>query len=177
MRLDEILQFIPDTDASHWHVITDYPIFHHSFEFSSSGSGQASITGVESHTRRAVLRSDIDVALEWGMRRMRDEKEFYPWNEPQRFADPNVHTFWVDLFYRDAVVEREMLVSVDGSRATLPVAHSRRIDGKSFGEPATSGSYEHYTTRAEYDLARLIDDLDGGRDFDGYFARSKFKIE
>jgi hypothetical protein len=175
MRLDELLPVLSETDASHWEVLEGYPIFHHSFEISSRGGGDPAITGVETHTNRAILRSDVDIALEWGARRMPDEEEYYAWNDPQLFPDAGVRSFWVDLFYRGSVVYREMLAYVDGGRAVLPVADSRPAD------PATSSAtpqrkFEGQTSRQEYELARLIDTLGGGGEYESYFARSGFKV-
>lgn len=107
---------------------------------------------------------------------MRGEEEFYPWNVPPRFPDPAVHSFWVDLFYRGAVVYREMLVGVDGWRAILPVAESRPAAVEDESGSSRTREFEGYATRRECEFARLIDALNGHRDFDGYFTRSGFTI-
>ncbi|GAA1781628.1 hypothetical protein [Agromyces lapidis] len=176
MKLQELRDIITNTTPADWELVTHGPYYHDAFSTVSGGGGGLRIEEARSHGSKVVLRDDIDISIEWGFTwdDARDRGElWWPW--AKSFPDPNAYTFWVDIFYRGALVDRNTLVSVDGGRAYLPVADAVRIDGGSPMEPAEStDAYDFYVDEWDYGLARTVDGF-GHNEFDSYFARAGLK--
>ncbi|PYY34477.1 hypothetical protein [Curtobacterium sp. MCPF17_046] len=168
MKLDEIRALIAQTGSDDWQRI-EAPLYNHWIDWSSSGF-EGSIT----HTSRAVLRTDIDISVEWGMHRPGERDEYHPWAEGL-FADPDVHSFWVDVFYRGAHVDRRTLVSVDGNRAYFPSPKPTRADSDELVLSPDDAVFTWSVTEEEYAFAAAINDLDRN-DFEGLFSRTDVMI-
>ncbi|MBT9608143.1 hypothetical protein [Microbacterium sp.] len=154
MKLHEIRQEIRESMAEYWNYIPQGPLFN--YNLGNSGD-QAQVFGW--HDARAVLEHDVDIALEFGMSDDPfDNKE--NWTEEwSQFPDNKIRAFYCDVFYRGALVDRVLLASVDGHRATLPLPARR---------PGGGWTVEDWP----YQVARVVDDLHGHRDFEDYFRRS-----
>jgi len=114
MNMHELRGAITDTYDEHWHLVQDGPFFHDRVEDDT----------VQAHRKRAVLHSDINIAIEWGMAVDDDADaalDDYDWASHARLSDPKVHEIWVDVFYQGDLVDRVTLLDVDGHRAYLPV--------------------------------------------------------
>jgi hypothetical protein len=155
MKLHEIRTAIRESAAEYWNYIPEGPLFNYNL---GTSDGSAQVFGW--HDARAVLEDDVDIALEFGMSDDPfDHKE--KWTEDwAHFPDTQIVGFYCDVFYRGALVDRVLLTSVDGGRATLPLPDRKR-DGSGW----TVNDWPH-------ELARLVNDLHGRRDFEDYFERS-----
>ena len=165
MELNELRELIINTDDEYWHQLIVGPYFHD--RVTNDGN---EFTGTShSHYCRAVLRSDVNVALEWGLEHGDDDDSAgRPWSN---FPDKRVNSIFVDVFYLGALVDRTILVNVDGSRAYLPNYRTVRIDG---GDPYDfdNAEYQHQVSRWDYLLAQLLNQLSGRSEYESYFARS-----
>jgi hypothetical protein len=84
-----------------------------------------------------------------------------PW--ANRHPDPHATSYWYDLYYDSALIERFIIVSVDGGRALLPLP-TQRIGQ----ETRHSG-----VLRQHYHVAAI---LDSGGTLDDYMQRSRLII-
>lgn len=172
LKLQELRGLIASTTGSDWERVATGPYFHDGFSSVWDKEGSR-IEEARSHGEKAVLIDDIDVSLEWGFTWSDDRDESWPWADG--FPDQKAHSFWVDIFYRGALVDRVRLVSVDGGRADLPTAGAVRNDGGDPGQPAPSmASYDWYVDDWDYDVARVINSI-RGLDFDQYFRGAGLK--
>ena len=143
MRHDEVMNATLNTQAADW----------------------VSIEGIyrNGHHGRAVLRDDVDIALVWG----REHNDGEPWSHESwshSFPDRSVRGFYVEVLYRGQVVHADLLLGVDGHRATLPS-----------GTITTGGGVR--VTRAEAALAELVDELQGHHEFGRYMKQAGFEVE
>lgn len=153
MKLFEIRRIISDSWDDHWNVIREGPIYSYSL---GTINELATVAGY--HSARAVLLDDLDISIEYGMPSDPFDTRSN-WTESwSSFPDPKISGEYCDVFYRGALVDRTHLASVDGGRATLPLPQ-RKDD-------------EWITMDWPYQVARLIDGLNGGHDFADYFKRS-----
>lgn len=153
MQLHEIWDEIRKSYGEYWSYIPEGPLFNYNL---GTSNGVATVYGW--HDARAVLVHDVDIALEWGMSDDPFERklDYRPAWAP--FPDSVVSLFYADVFYRGSLVIRETLASVDGGRAVLPVPQTREGKLTAMDRP--------------YQLARVIDDIMGHREFESYFERS-----
>ena len=122
MRHDEIRSRVMGTDADDWHQIVCWggggPSYLNSFGVWTTSDGQMGFE-IESHSNLAVLREDVDLKIAWGLNTDRDGSLTFPWQN--NFADNKVTKMFIDILWRDSLVDREVVVSVDGGRALLPL--------------------------------------------------------
>lgn len=102
MSLDEMLTFIEDSNPN-----SDWKRFGTNYVSES--------VLIEDPRLRLTIHHD-----ESG-KQCEDFKE--PW--ANEFPDPHARGYWVDISYDRALIDRVILVSVDGGRAMLPVPKSR----------------------------------------------------
>lgn len=164
MHLWELRDQIASSGAGDWHVLESGPYFHDSFEAFTDHRGR----GLEHqrHQQRAVLYSDIDVSLEWGMT---PDDHGYDLKDFRAYADAltsvrekTVRVRTIDVFYRGALVDRLPVHLIDGGRVYLP-APSENDDGWS-----VSGWH--------HDVVRLVDALRTSSQFDSYFSFTEWNV-
>lgn len=154
MKHYELWNAIIGSYDEYWHRIEQGPLYNYNLGMAGS---DAVVAGW--HDARAVMIDDIDIALEWGMSADPFDlrSNWHPDWAP--FPDPSVSLCYADVFYRGALVERITMASVDGGRAYLPLP--RRGDDDNW-----------VVMDRPYQLARVISDIEGNRDFEDYFQRS-----
>lgn len=154
MQLREIRKTIAETWSDHWEQIDHGPLFRHTYTVEH----RKGIAEVHYHEARWVLREDIDISLEYGMAgNVLDGDEIdAPWGQ-------RVDYRLLDVFYRNALVDRVPIAAVDGFRALLPY-------------PDADGEGTWVVTPWRADAARLVDDLLGKRAFDRYLEQSGIKV-
>lgn len=164
--LQELRVTISDSNASHWNVVGEPgPTYRDRFAVTLGPAGAH--MEADSHLSLAVFKADVDLSIAWGMDldfawidgTLRDRRKF-DW--ASAFPDESVWVSIADVFWRGSLVDRVHYVLVDGARALLPWA--REYDGLK-------------TSRYEYDVARLLSDLSGHREFEYYFERAGFKLD
>jgi len=174
MNLYELQKAITDSTGHEWSRIAVGPFYHDRIWVADD----LEFTGdSHSHDARAVLISDLSISIEWGLRvhSRGDGDEHHLWASEPVFPDPSITSYWVDVFYNGAVVDREQIIAVDGHRAYLPNYHQARIDG---GDPTdySNAVFEFTTTSWQHGLARIVNELSGSDDWEtNYLARSGIK--
>ena len=126
-------------------------------ELSSAQSDwKAFSTGV---TAEAALREDprLRVTVRYDERGVHQEDFQEPW--ANKFPDPKAVSYWAELTYDRALIDRRVLVSVDGGRAMLPMPESR-VDLR--------------VSKIHYRMAELLDGLSTLPD---YFARAGLRVD
>jgi hypothetical protein len=168
MRLDEVHTAIAQTNPEDWRRI-EAPLYNHWIDWSTSG-----FEGSVTHTSRAVLRSDIDIAIEWGMNRPGDRDEHHPWADGC-FADPVAQSFWVDVFYRGSHIDRQTLIAVDGNRAYIPSPTPKRVDSDDLFQNREDAVFTWTISERDYQFAAVINRFDRN-DLDELFERTDVMI-
>ena len=158
--LEELLRIIVESDRADWNVVSCFgmPSF---LPWSPDGE-------FSEHNARASYRPDVAIGLAWGITvRERFETE---WTER---AGWDAESCLADILYSGMLVDRQIVVVVDGGRTYLPLPRDR--------EQLTVSKWDH-------DFVRLLDELQlasgvgGGlgerkrSEFDDYFQRAGFSI-
>jgi hypothetical protein len=126
----------------------------------------------EEHHSRVVYRADVALSLAWGM----------PYDDlprtSDRFADEAVSLVFVDILWHGALVDRRVLQVVDGGRCMLPVGRPVVVDSDDpaaapFGLEVVGATVSAY----DRDVARLLDRVSSGREFDRYFKQAGLIVE
>jgi hypothetical protein len=133
--------------------------------------GPATVAGETpiGHTHRAVLRSDIDLVLSWGMRE--SEREYFePWlGNLGRLTEVRAERILLDVLWAGSLVDRLLGLRIDD--AVLPFPRSR--------QPRVKGLADRYFPREETEpwrLAHALGDPDGPA-FDRVVHRSGLRVE
>lgn len=167
MTLHELHELIAASRPSHWKVLLPGP---------DGGDVEARSPA------RAVLRADIDVALEWG-RRESDLDYYEPWlgNLSRRRGAVPVERILLDVLYRGSVVDRLRGLRVGDAEARIfdtptgeilfPFPRSRT--------PRVKGLADRFFPQAEATIWSLVNELecDGESPFDRAVFRSGVGVE
>lgn len=172
MTLRELHERIAASSALHWRVLPPGPGFDlgigeaHAVEGSGVVGGEAPF----GHTHRAVLRSDIDLVLTWGMRE--SEREYFePWlGNLGRLTEVRAERILLDVLWAGSLVDRLLGLRI-GDDAVLPFPRSR--------QPRVKGLADRYFPREETDPWRLVHELGSpdGPAFDRIVHRSGLRVE
>jgi hypothetical protein len=113
----------------------------------------------------AVYMPDVSITMAWGLDCNPDFKEEWA----NSFPDPKASSHFVDLFYNNALVFREVYVNVDGARGDLPLPSIVRGDDKKI--------VALEVPRDKYRFFSLLDSISrGGREFERYFSQAGFTM-
>lgn len=151
MELHELRQAIIDSEASHWHSVTVGPYF--------TDAPDIDEDTVEQHDELLVLKSNIDITIQHGLRaRGQDHvtKTTQLWEEAF-FADPSARVYFVDVFYRGSLVDRDSVVSVDGGRALIPLGAQRTLNLNLDAPRPQQLEFAYTATAWQMALARIVD--------------------
>jgi hypothetical protein len=131
MDIDEVLAFVQLSN-----VQTDWKLIS---------------TGIVSE---AALKEDprLRVTIRYDERGVHEEDFREPW--ANGFPDPSARSYWAEVTYDRAILDRYVLVSVDGGRAMLPMPNSR---------------VDLHVGELKYRVAELFD---GAATLQQYFARA-----
>ena len=122
MTLRELLHTIISSSRSDWNTIVCWgthsgPSYRDQFEFYQIYEGQHNVLHSDSHGMVASYKPDLSITMAWGLTANRNFDETWATN----FPDPNASSHHVDVFFNNALVYRDLFVSVDGGRAKLPL--------------------------------------------------------
>ena len=111
MGLDELRQLIADSDRGDWNIVSCFgkPSF---LPWSPDGE-------FNEHLARAAYRPDLSIGLAWGI----TDNDNYREDWANDFPDEHAESELADILYNGMLVAREILVSVDGGRALLPIPY------------------------------------------------------
>lgn len=195
MTLRELHDRIAASSASHWRVLPPGPGFdvgagmtvgrpHGVGAPDVQGAGGAGASDVAhpgdrlsavgdeapvGHTHRAVLRSDVDLVLTWGLRE--SEREYFePWlGNLGRLTKVRAERILLDVLWAGSLVDRLLGLRIDD--AVLPFPRSR--------QPRVKGLADRYFPREETEPWRLVHELGApdGPAFDRIVHRSGLRVE
>lgn len=171
MQLAELREMIAASTVEDWNRL--HPPFFRAWIL----YGDQGFESAEAHSERAVFLNDVDIAIEWGLDRdPYDRDEHHPWASEAHFPDPAMHSFYADVLYRGQLVDRHMLVSVDGGRAYLPYPRASRADQDSMIGGREEAVYLWAITEREFKFAALINAFSNGR-LEEYIQRAGVLVE
>lgn len=174
MYLSELRGTIANTTSADW-LVVDGPLFHEATSVKPSNMTGHPI--VDRPASRAVLVTDIDVALEWGLQARlgtvpKDAKE---WTRAAGFSTRAVLPIYVDVFFRGSLVDRITGIWVDNLSALLPAPHLKPQDAVS--DLGFTNVAAWRVGRWSHALCRLVDALEEGTRFDDCIAATGFVID
>ena len=123
MTFDEYMSLIRNSRRKDWNVIPCWgagsgPSYRDKFEISAHmGKPPSWELEVHSHGMVAVLKCDISVSIAWGL----TSNESFTEDWANSFPDPHASSSYVDFFHCGALIHRELYVTVDGGRVSLPL--------------------------------------------------------
>ena len=155
MNLNELRQILTESRPHQWWKLdATGPLYRNGWVMTSGGGREGHDLEVTWHHEAAVYRDDIDLTIQWGMDMDPgdDDRRHFDWAE--KFINPKVHPWWVDVFWRGVLVDRYGVVSVDGGHGLVPFPHTA-------GE---SPDWHNAVTEREVAVVHLVDHLGGGHD-------------
>jgi hypothetical protein len=169
MNLFKLREIIIHSTIDDWHNVTVGPYF--------TDAPDIDKDTVEQHSELMVYRHDIDLTIQHGLRARgfgHIEKAAQLWQDAH-FPDPTAYVEFVDVFWRGVLVDREHLVTVDGSRASIPLGTREHLGYKSAGPlDPEEADFEYSATPWQAALARLVD---GDHDWADYTKRAGIVIK
>lgn len=172
MTLRELHERIGASSAPHWRVLPPGPGFGSGAGLAIDGAAGVTGDGDEEpvgHTHRAVLRSNVDLVLTWGMRES-DREYFEPWlGNLGRLTEVRAERILLDVLWAGSLVDRLLGLRIDD--VVLPFPRSR--------QPRVKGLADRYFARDETDPWRLAHELGSpdGPAFDRVVHRSGLRVE
>lgn len=171
MNIIDYIQTIINSTGKDWHNISCWghgsgPSYKDHFKFYNGYKGQENIILLESHYNHATYKPDIKISIAWGLRtEFGDEeqkkiKENWSINYPDKSG---AIISYVDFFYNNSLVFRKNYGTVDGGRCSLPI-------------PYIDNNGEFVASREFSDIMRVLNDIEGGVNYDNYMEQSGIKL-
>lgn len=164
MTLRELHERIAASSPVHWKVLPPGPGWP-----AATADGADPEEGATAHTHRAVLRSDVDLVLAWGLRES-SRDYFEPWlGNLGRMTEVRADRVLLDVLWRGSPVDRLHGLAFDGF--VLPFPRAR--------QPRVKGLPDRFFPRDETDAWRLVHELTfpDGVAFDRQVHRSGLRAE
>jgi hypothetical protein len=166
MNLTEFQEIILKTNIEDWTKISCWgggagPSYHDSLSVWTKGSGEFHNIEIESHSELFSLKSNLNISVACGITHNDDFIEDWA----NSFADKKASSSFVDFFYCNQLVYRDIYVSVDGGRARIPLP-DMKFDTK-------SNKVKSYTVpRDKFVFFKILNSLDR---YQEYFERTKIQ--
>lgn len=168
MRISDYFNQILDSDPSDWHAIScggaySGPSYRYALENLTTYSAGIATTSIvaNSHNMVAAFTQNISITIAWGLTSNEEFQEDWA----NGFPDPHASSSHVDFFFHGALVCRQLYVTVDGGRVSLPVPER--------------GENKELTVPAGYlKLVRLLNALEGpyADEYDEYLRRAQITV-
>jgi hypothetical protein len=172
MKLDALMEQVITSSRDDWHKITCWgantgPAYKERLTFYETWDTEFhGVLEAESHANVAVYLPDASITMAFGL----DQNDEFKEEWANKFPDPHASSSYVDIFYNNALVFRDVYVTVDGARAKLPLPKRRLDDAK-------KKIVALEVPRRRHDFIRLVESLEGDvREFDRYFKDAGFVI-
>jgi len=162
---------IIESKAEDWHSIICWggdsgPSYHGSFTFYEKYHGREGVLEEDSHRDVAVYMPDVSITMAWGLHWVKDFREDWA----NSFPEPTATSSYVDVFYNNALVFRDVRVTVDGGRVSLPLPN-RKFDKD------TNKVIALEVPERCYSFIKLVHSIENSLlDYDEYCERAGFKI-
>ncbi len=168
MKLEELITTILNSNISDWNEIRCWgafsgPSYKDKLEFYNVRDGEPNILHVDSHHTIAAFKMDLSISIAHGITSNDDFKEEWA----NQFDNPSASTHFIDLFYNNTLVFRDLYLIVDGGRCKLPI-------------PNYDKNQKLVVPRGYYSFIRFLERLSSGSTnddiFDFYFKRTGIEI-
>ncbi len=164
MTLDEYKILILSASPDQWNKMGCWgagsgPSFRDSFSVWTKGSGEFHNIEINSHSEVYSLKTDLLVSIACGITHNDDFIEDWA----NSFPDKKASSSFIDFFYCNQLVYRDIYVSVDGGRCRIPLPDVK----------LNSSTYqlEKFTVPLEkYQFFKLLNG--SGSDYESYFQRT-----
>ena len=161
MRYRDLLKTVLGSRPDQWHSLAAPTGLQYLGEVTKGGQYRLEVL---EYVERWVLTDDVRIALAYGLP-THDGELTFAWPS---FPDAAIRGRFADVLFNGQPVHRAYLLSVDGGRAVLPSPANATADtGQVFHE-----QFAYTTSQADADFARLIDQLIGRHEFDGYLEQT-----
>ncbi|WEV72113.1 hypothetical protein [Bifidobacterium sp. ESL0790] len=127
---------------------------------------------------RAVLREDIDIAIEWGQLTLPYVSEVDGWKSfwTDKFPDRTpVSSEFADLLYRGSLVDRYEIFPADGGKFYCPYVRERKHFGVTESEVFDS-DFKYWTTIEELKVCELLNSFEHKNSLAAYFDFYKYGL-
>jgi hypothetical protein len=170
MTFEEVIETITTSEPDEWWSEACWgansgPSYHYQPEFWELIDGDTNVLKVNAHSNVAAYKLDVSITMAWGLKLLDNFKEEWA----NKFPDPSASSRYLDIFYNNALIFREVYVTVDCGRAKLPLP-DRKWDEKKEKIVALNVP----TRRCR--LIKLVDSLEYISQFDDYFKRAGFTV-
>lgn len=168
MDLREYEKLIVDTSEEDWTKISCWgagsgPSFYNKFDVWTTGSGKFENLEIDSHSEYFSLKKDLLVSVACGIKSNDDFLEDWA----NKFSDSHASSYFVDFFYSGVLVYRDLCVSVDGGRASLPLP-------KIIFNKEKNKIEKLVISKNRYEFFKLINNY--RQDYDNYIKDAGFEL-
>lgn len=117
--LDDVGSLILNSSVDDWHFLPTGPFFEHRLGevISHQDGNEEHWFRHSTHTYHATYKPDVSLRLAFGLA-MSDSREWRP--DWARFADDVVDAHYADTFWNGSLVDRNVVIEVDGGCAIMP---------------------------------------------------------
>ena len=168
MTLEEFKNIILNTEPEDWTNISCWgagsgPSFRESFSVWTKGSGEFHNIEIESHSEILSLKLNLDISVACGITHNDDFIEDWA----NSFPDKKASSSFVDFFYCNQLVYRDIYVSIDGGRSRIPLPDIKLNDSLEEIEKFT-------VPREKFEFYKMLNGT--GFDYEQYFKRTGIEI-
>ncbi len=156
MDLQTYLDMIANSHFDDWTRVHQ-PLYLAAISSGESGDGRKWVETEHPHLI-ATYKRDLSVSMAIGLQDSQWECVEDEW--VKRFPDPTAWLYWLDFLFNGVQVLRTPIVVVNGGRAGLPMPERDTM----------------IVPHRLFQVAKLVDQLQGGQDFNLSFSRAEMKI-
>lgn len=155
-------------DSSQWTNISCWgagagPSYRDSISVWTKGGGEFDNIEVKSHSNILSLKSNLGIQVAYGMENNEDFKEVWA----NSFSNPSASSCFIDFFFNNQLIFRDIGVSVDGGRCMLPLPRLKYDNNYLITAV--------YVEKEKCDFFRLLN-THIPRDYDHYIKRANFEV-
>ncbi|GED14806.1 hypothetical protein [Aneurinibacillus migulanus] len=170
MNLTEFMDKVLTAQKEDWTINVCWgggsgPSYYNNITVWKTGDDEFHSLDIDSHSTVASLKTDLSISLAWGM----EHRDNFMEEWANKFPDPKATSSFIDFFYNGTLVYRDIYVTVDGGRVSIPLP-DREIDDKTYEVTRYS------IPKKKYELFKLINGSGSTYDYDNYIQRAGIEI-
>jgi hypothetical protein len=180
VTLEELLNTIALSDVDDWNVMTCWgadagPSFLYDLDVWTSGDDKQGLA-VREHGLRASYKRDVSIGLACGLPFMplgNGSGQDLRFDWVRSFDEPITHGEWLDLFWNGALIDRHLVLLVDGGQAMLPNPRASLVESRQM----TQERFADTVSARAVAIARLVHCFEHRPDdFDRYLEMAGFVV-
>lgn len=172
MKLSEFGDTIVSSDKSDWTVEACWgggagPSYRYSIGSWVNIADSVNTLEVKVHTMIASYKPNLSISMAWGI----EHNNHFVEDWTDIFHDQSSSSSFIDFFYNGVLVFRDIYVSVDGGRVSIPLPDISFRD-------SNSGERDRILSvpRSKVDFFRMLNAMETSIDFDRYMKKVGFDI-